>query len=326
MAETRANGIYGIKKRYVDLNLSSNVVDLVINSWAKGTDEQYSLHINRWFDYCTRHNIDSFDSSVNQGVEFLAEYFHEGVSYSMVNTARSALSSVFPEKGGTPFVKHPLIVRLLRGMYKQSPSLPRYTVTYDLAKVLQFISNSYSETSLEFLTKKLATLMCILSGQRSQTMSLLNINYMHLDESHCIFYIASLLKTTRPGFHQHPLEFMRYTDQSLCVIIYIKRYLLETKELRHSDGGFFISFKPPQKAVTSTTIAIWVVNVLKEAGVNVSVFSAHSTRSTASSKASDKGLNLAEISKAAGLSNAKTFAMFYKKTISEKIGQAILRA
>ena len=174
--------------------------------------------------------------------------------------------------------------------------------------------------------KKLVTLMYILNGQRSQTMSLLNTNYMHIDESHCVFYIASLLKTTRSGFHQHPLEFSRYTDELLCIIVYIDWYLLETKELRHNDGGFFISFKPPNKAVNSTTVARWVVNVLKEAAVNVSAFSAHSTRSAASSKASDKGLNLAEISKAAGWSNAKTFAMFYTKTISENFGQVILRA
>ena len=78
--------------------------------------------------------------------------------------------------------------------------------------------------------------------------------------------------------------------------------------------------------MTSTTIAKWEVNVLKEAGVNVSVFNAYSTRSAASSKANDKGLNLAEISKAAGWSNTKTFAMFYKKTISENFGEAILSA
>ena len=149
---------------------------------------------------------------------------------------------------------------------------------------------------------------------------------MHVDENHCIFYIAYLLKTARPGFHQHPLEFRRYINESLCVITYIKRYLLETKEVMLSDGGFFISFKHPHKGVTSTTIARWVVNVLKEADVNVFVFSAHSTRSTASSKASDKGLNLVEISKAAGWSNAKTFALFYKKTISENFGEAILSA
>ena len=140
-------------------------------------------------------------------------------------------------------------------MIKQRPSLSHYTVTYDVARVLQYIGNSYSKMSLECLTKKLATLMCILSEQRSQTMSLLNTNYMHIDQNDCIFYIASLLKTTRPGFHQHPLEFRRYTDKFLCVITYIRRYLLETKELRHGDGGFLISFKPPHKAVTSTTIA-----------------------------------------------------------------------
>ena len=67
----------------------------------------------------------------------MAEYFHEGVSYSMVNTTRSALSSVFPAKEGTLFDKHRIIIKLLRGMYKQRPSLPHYAVTYDVAKVLQ---------------------------------------------------------------------------------------------------------------------------------------------------------------------------------------------
>ena len=58
----------------------------------------------------------------------VTEYFHEGVSYSMVNTARLALSHVFPAKDGTPFGKHPIIVRLLRGMFEQTPFLPRYSV------------------------------------------------------------------------------------------------------------------------------------------------------------------------------------------------------
>ena len=49
-----------------------------------------------------------------------------------------------------------LIVKLLRGMFKQRPSVPRYIVTYDVVKVLQYISNSYSNISFEFLTKNLA--------------------------------------------------------------------------------------------------------------------------------------------------------------------------
>ena len=94
-----------------------------------------------------------FDSSVNQVAELLAEYLLEGVSYSMFNTAKSALSSVFPAKYDAPFGKHHLIVRLLRSMFQQRPSLPHYTVAYDVAKVLQYISNSFSKMSLKCLTK-----------------------------------------------------------------------------------------------------------------------------------------------------------------------------
>ena len=122
----------------------------------------------------------------------------------MVSTARSALSSVFPEKDGTTFGKQPLIVRLLRGMFTR----------YDAANVLLCISNLYSKMSLECLTKKLATLMCILTGQRSRTMTLLNTNYKHIDEHHCIFYLTS----TGAGFRQYPLEYKRYSKQSLMLL------------------------------------------------------------------------------------------------------------
>ena len=64
-----------------------------------------------------------------------------------------------------------------------------------------------------------------------------------------------------------------------------------------------------------------MVNVLKEARVNVCVFRAHSTRSAASSKTSGKGLNLADISKAAGWSNAKSFAMFTRRPLVKTLGR-----
>ena len=41
MVQARDNGIYGIRKRYLDLKLSSNRVDLIMNSWSEGTLKQY---------------------------------------------------------------------------------------------------------------------------------------------------------------------------------------------------------------------------------------------------------------------------------------------
>ena len=98
MADNRANGMDAISKSYVDLKLSRNMVELIINSWSKGTKKQYSSpRIDRWFGYCTRQNVDPFESSLNQSAEFLVEYLHERVSNSfsqkvMVNNIISALS------------------------------------------------------------------------------------------------------------------------------------------------------------------------------------------------------------------------------------------
>ena len=141
--------MHRIRKRYADLKLSSNVLQPIVNSWSKGTQKQYSPHIDRWFDYCTRHNIDPFDSSVCQG----EEYFHEGISYSIINVTGSTLCKVFPAENGTPFSKHPFVAKLLRGMFNKRQSLSRYAVTYDVVKVLQYISNSHSQMSSEVWKK-----------------------------------------------------------------------------------------------------------------------------------------------------------------------------
>ena len=141
--------MHRIRKRYADLKLSSNVLQPIVNSWSKGTQKQYSPNIDRWFDYCTRHNIDPFDSSVCQG----EEYFHEGISYSIINVTGSTLCKVFPAENGTPFSKHPFVAKLLRGMFNKRQSLSRYAVTYDVVKVLQYISNSHSQMSSEVWKK-----------------------------------------------------------------------------------------------------------------------------------------------------------------------------
>jgi hypothetical protein len=51
-------------------------------------------------------------------------------------------------------------------------SLPRYTATWDVNLVL----NSYEIFSLKYLTYKLVTLLALCTGQRCQTLSVLELN------------------------------------------------------------------------------------------------------------------------------------------------------
>ena len=165
-------------------------------------------------------------------------------------------------------------------------------------------------TPLKELPQKLSMLLCLLSGQRNQSMAALDINFMNLTDDYCHFFIPEILNTTKPGRHLQPLEFNRYPNNAnLCPVV--KTYIAVTTGLREGEPKLFISYKPPHKKVYSATLARWCKSLLQEAGIDCKIFSGHSTRSAATSMAHRKGLTLADINRAAGWTNARTFAGYY---------------
>ena len=207
-----------IRDVFRQTKLSEEVIDILMKSWTCGTSKQYSPHIQRWCEFCSSRNLDPFNATINDGAEFLTQYFLSSeCEYSVINTARSALSSMFSSENGLTFGKQPIIQRLLKGMFKERPTFPRYTVIYDVKPVFDFIKSlsCSDETSLEICTKALATLMYA-KWIQCNVYRKNGYNAMYIDEHRSIFYISKLLKSTRPGFHQHPLEFVAYpTDKCL---------------------------------------------------------------------------------------------------------------
>ena len=169
----------------------------------------------------------------------------------------------------------------------------------------------------------------LLSGQRIQTIHLLDIRYMTLTESSCSFSISKPVKQTRPGTHVHDLVFQAYfKDPGLCIVECLQEYVIRTKSLRGEETQLLISFVKPHKAVSKDTIGRWVKCVLANAGINTNQFGAHSTRSASTSAAKRSGLDMTTIMRAAEWSNASTFAQFYNKPIEHSphvnFGQAVL--
>lgn len=318
----------GVDIAYQNGRFSDQVLSLISSSWTKGTKSQYKPYITKWCDYCSKQGLNPLKAPVNAGAEFLADLFYSTkLEYSALNTARSALSAVLEPVDSLSFGKQPIIKRLMRGIFKERPTLPKYTVTYDVDLVFNRIVNSPLHIlDLKTLTFRVATLLCILSGQRSQTLGVMNINFMHKEDTRYIFFISELIKQSRPTFHQAPLEFVSYRDNvCICPVAHIQHYLEETKAIRGSQTEFFISYAPPYKAVKSSTIAKWVVMFLKECGVNTKVFSAHSTRSASTSKSLKNGLSLQDLGKAAGWSGSSTFRKIYNKPIVQNFGDSLLQ-
>ena len=82
--------------------------------------------------------------------DFLTELFEDlKKSYSTINSYRSALSSMLLPVDGYALCEHPIIVRLLKGMFHVRPPEPRYRFTWDVNVLLRFPESWFPLSALD---------------------------------------------------------------------------------------------------------------------------------------------------------------------------------
>ena len=77
--------------------------------------------------------------------------------------------------------EHPIISRLLKGMFHVRPPDPRYSFTWDVNVLLTFLESWFPVWALKLkqLALKTAALVALVSAQRSQTLWALSIEFMN---------------------------------------------------------------------------------------------------------------------------------------------------
>ena len=183
-------------------------------SWRKSTGKQYTTYLSRWLTYCKDKKLNVTHATVNDGLDFLTLLYQQGVGYSAINTARSALSSVITPTAHTTFGEHPLVTRFLKGTFELRPSLPRYSCIWDVGTVLTYLQTfpALKDLTLKHLTLKLTTVLALVTAQRTQTLSKLDTSCMQETQDGIVFTIRDTLKTTRPGKHLAPIEIRSFTS------------------------------------------------------------------------------------------------------------------
>ena len=300
--------------------LTKKAIDILVASWRASTQKQYCVYIKKWKSYCKSKKESHLQASVNFVLEFFSElYYVSGFGYNAINTTRSALASFLVLKDSTHTVgTHPIIARFMKGVFQLRPPRPRYVDIWDVNVVFRYLrKRSPANTlSLKDLTKKLCMLIALISTQRAQSLQLLRLDSMTLKDSSVTFYLDELLKQNKPGNTGFRIHMKAYPpDRRLCIINYIKHYLARTKDLRGKESRLFVSFRKPHTRVSSQTISRWIKDVMVEAGIDTSVYKAHSTRAAATSAASRADLPVSDILAKAGWSNEKTFKTFYHKPL-----------
>ena len=74
-------------------------------------------------------------------------------------------------------------------------------------------------------------------------------------------------------------------------------------------SSFFITYGKPHHPASKDTLARWVKEAMREAGINTDIYKPHSTRSASNSKVFSMGVPLKEVLKRGQWSNATTFSV-----------------
>lgn len=311
-----------MRRLYKDRGFSENATNIILQSWRQSSQKQYDGHIRKWLSFCSQRQVNPTSPSVEVAVEFLTTLYESGLSYSSINSARCALSAILdkPDSAQPTFGEHPDVKRFMKGIYQTRPPLPRYSKTWDVNLVLQYIGSmdASQDLSLRDLTFKLVMLVALTTAQRSQSIHLLDITGMVKEETSYTFLLDSNIKQSKPGGTSSELvvKLSAYPhDKKLCVVNTCSVYLDRTNPLRGNETRLFITHQKPHKRAGRDTIRRWIRRVMTKAGIDISIYKPHSVRSAASSKAKANNASLQEIMKTAGWSSSATFARFYDKEI-----------
>ena len=206
----------------------------------------------------------------------------------------------------------------MKGVFNTRPNLSKTNFTWDVSKLLKYLStlSPPKALTLHMLSCKLATLLTLLSGQRGQSIHLLKISDVETNDSQLILRFTSLLKQSKPGNHLQEIVLPNYPEPRLCVLTTFNEYIKRTSSLRPKGvSSLFITTIRPFKPISRDTLSRWIKHMLKNAGIDLSIFKAHSTRSASTSAALASNVPLATILKTAGWSQDSTFRKFYNKPI-----------
>ncbi|XP_013418549.1 uncharacterized protein LOC106179464 isoform X1 [Lingula anatina] len=298
--------------------ISEPAINIIPRSWRDSSHKQYRTYLTKWQLFCSKREINSIRPPIGDALDFLVELFHSGLSYSALNTARSALSAVLIMESGIPFGAMPIVKRFIKAVYQSKPPSPRYHCIWDVKVVLDYLCTLpiVSRLSLKDLTLKLIVLMALTSAQWGQTLHLLNTGDMHIGKASYTFTIHQHIKQSRPRTTLPAIKFSAYpVNKKLCVVNCLSEYLLRTQSLRKEGDRLFVSYTKPHGVVGRETVSRWIKVMLARAGIDITIFKAHSTRAAATSAAFRATVPLEDILNKAGWSNASTFARFYNKPI-----------
>ena len=115
--------------------------DLLQIAWDSRTHSSYKAAFLRWKEYQAKSNASPTKPALFEVINFISHLVEQGLGYNSVLKYRVALANHIQVKKVKNWVKHPLIKRLFRGVYKLRPPLPNYMAFWHVSQLLKSPKN-----------------------------------------------------------------------------------------------------------------------------------------------------------------------------------------
>ena len=305
--------------------LSGTAQDLVGASWRERTELNYGSAWKQWCEFCAGSGICATSPALTDVMNYLGFLYDKGLKYRTINCARSALSSTLLPFGGFKVGQHPLITRMMKGIYNSRPPLPKRCSSWSVMKVLEMLRTWGPASSLDLktLTLKTVMLLALACSKRVSSLAMLSVNskFCEISENYIKLQPIGLEKHSRPGLISTPVKLDSFKkDIRIDPVYYLKSYIEKTKNIRTSEQ-LFVTHNKPHKSASVASLARWIAQVITHSGQSGS---GGSVRSVSTSYALAKGASLASVIEAGDWARVSTFKKFYYHPVPLSFMQHVL--
>ena len=114
-----------VSRHLQERGLSGKAIQLVYASWTKDNEKQYKAVWAKWSCWCCAEQINPFQATPEKVAIFLSFCFQQRLSYSTLNSYRSAIISTLHLIQGLKIGEHPIISRCLECIFVPKPPVPK---------------------------------------------------------------------------------------------------------------------------------------------------------------------------------------------------------
>ena len=296
-----------------------SATDLITASLRTGSARAYSAAWAAWTAWCYRRGHNPVEPHVGNLLNYLSHLFNNRrLAYSTIALHRSAISTCLSPANSSPLGAHPLVTRMLKGVFLSRPPPSRTILpTWDVAEVLDVVAQwtPLHHLSLMDLSRKAITLLALYSYRRTSDLSLLDIGpqYMARGPNKLVLQPRFGAKQDRPGHSSTPITITKAQDTDTCTLSTLLHYLDRTQVVRDTSvTALFISSKPPNRKATPYTLKRWLLDTLHRAGTDASP---GSTRAAAARYAAATHIPMSTIMARGDWARARTVHRHYIRAL-----------